>query len=460
MAETTLSSFETPSLPFAMEAEQAVLGAVLKDPTCMPQVQLILRPEHFFLPQHQAIYTQMIVQELGGGKIDPLILLDALTRDKVYDDAGGRQYLFQLSQSVPSTANVEYYCHIVRAKAMLRALIEISRDTIDAASNEAETPDVLLDAAEQRLYDLRSGKGTNLPSLLIDVIYNEVIDRLQKMQNPETADEFRGLPTGYSQLDEIISGLNKSDLILIGARPAVGKTSVALNLARNVAASGKRVVFFCLEMTKMQLAQRLLSSEAQVESTLLRTGRIDERNWAKLLESAEALRPVPLFLDDTSSLTVSEMKARIRRMKDVDAIFVDYLGLISGETKSENRVQEVSRITRSLKMLAKDMHIPVVVCAQLSRASDQGGKLRRPGLSDLRESGSIEQDADIVLFLYPHEVEPGEGEEAPENDNIALLDIIVAKNRHGQTNTVTFHFDKQYTRITQIAQENGYDGGY
>ncbi|MDR3344841.1 MAG: replicative DNA helicase [Oscillospiraceae bacterium] len=458
MAEYQFSEFNQTNMPFAQEAEQAVLGSILKEPACMPQVQIILRPEHFFLPQHQAIFAQMVQLETMGGKIDPLIVLNALIADKVYDEAAGRQYLFQLAQSVPSTNNVESWAHIIREKAVLRSLISISQETIDSAAAQAEDADTLLDSAEQRLYELRGGRANNLPSKLIDVIVGDVYPHLQLLSNPETAEEFKGLSTGFADLDAVIGGLNKSDLILLGARPAVGKTSVALNLARNVAGSGKKVVFFSLEMTKQQLAQRVWSSEAAVEVFRMRApGHFTEKEWTRLTDSTVPLKDVELYLDDTSNITVSEIKARIRRLKNVGCVFVDYLGLLASDQRAENRVQEVSKITRALKMLAKDMNIPVVVCAQLSRATEQGGKHRKPVLADLRESGSIEQDADIVLMLYRTEYDP-ESQDMPQmGDDISLLEIIVAKNRHGATKTLQFHFDGKFTRITQAAQEDDHE---
>ncbi|MDR1410024.1 MAG: replicative DNA helicase [Oscillospiraceae bacterium] len=453
MADFQFSDFNQVNMPFAQEAEQAVLGCILKDPVCMSQVQIILRPEHFFLPQHQAIFAQMVQLETMGGKIDPLIVLNALIKDKIYDEAGGRQYLFQLAQSVPSSVNVESWAHIIREKAILRSLITVSQETIEAAAAQAEDADMLLDSAEQRLYELRSGKGSNLPSKLIDVIVSDVYPHLQLLSNPETAEEFKGLSTGFADLDSVIGGLNKSDLILLGARPAVGKTSVALNLARNVAGHGKKVVFFSLEMTKQQLAQRVWSSEAAVEVFRMRApGHFGEQDWNRLSGATVALKDVELYLDDTSNITVSEIKARIRRLKNVGCVFIDYLGLLASDQKAENRVQEVSKITRALKMMAKDLNIPVVVCAQLSRATEQGGKHRKPGLADLRESGSIEQDADIVLMLYRTEYDPEGQDMPPMGEDISLLEIIVAKNRHGATKTLQFHFDGKYTRITQIAQ--------
>ncbi|MCL2023354.1 MAG: replicative DNA helicase [Oscillospiraceae bacterium] len=458
MADFQFSEFNQINMPFAQEAEQAVLGSILKEPECMSQVQIILRPEHFFLPQHQAIFEQMVQLETMGGKIDPLIVLDGLIRGNVYDDAGGRQYLFQLAQCVPSTVNVENWARIIREKAVLRSLITISQETIEKAAAQSEEVGTLLDSAEQRLYELRGGRGSNLPSKLIEVLTGDVYPRLVMLQDPKTAEEFKGIPTGFQDLDSIIGGLNKSDLILLGARPAVGKTSVSLNFARNVAGRGKKVIFFSLEMTKQQLAQRIWASEAGVEVFRMRgAGHFTPQDWEKLNNAVGYVKDLELYLDDTSNITVSEIKARVRRLKDVDCIFIDYLGLISGDGRSENRVQEVSKITRNLKMMAKDLNIPVFVAAQLSRASEQGGKSRRPVLADLRESGSIEQDADIVLMLYRTEYDPESMDMPAAGEDMSKLEIIVAKNRHGATRSVEFHFDGKFTRITQISGENDGD---
>jgi len=454
MADFQFSQFNQINMPFAQEAEQAVLGCILKDPACMPQVQIILRPEHFFLPQHQAIFEQMVQLETMGGKIDPLIVLNALIRDKVYDDAGGRQYLFQLAQSVPSTINVESWAKIIREKATLRALITISQETIESAATQSEEADTLLEAAEQRLYELRGGRSDNMPSRLIDIITGDVYPELQLRAGAESEDQFAGLSTGFSQLNEVIGGLNKADLILLGARPSVGKTMVALNIARNVAGLGKKVVFFCLEMTKQQLAQRVLTAESMVDFSRMHSpGRFDDKDWGRLGDATAALRNVGLYFDDSSNITVSEIKAKVRRMKNVDCVFVDYLGLLASDQKTENRVQEVSRMSRALKLMAKDLSIPVFVCAQLSRATEHGGKSRRPVLADLRESGSLEQDADIVMMLFEQKYDPESADMPDMEEDMEVLEIIVAKNRHGGTRTLKFHRDGKHMRITQIAQD-------
>ena len=429
---------------FSLEAEQAVLGSILMDPACMPQVQVYLSADDFYLPQHRAIYTAIATIEASGGKIDPLIVLDSLIKDKVYDSAAGKNYLFQLSQCVPSTANVESYAKIVKEKFYIRSLINASKD----ASSQDQTADDLLEAAEQKIYNIRQGKKTNAPSKIGDIIVGEVYTTLQHLTSPEK-DLYKGYPTGYSDLDRVLTGLHKSDLILIGARPAMGKTSFALNLARNVAVIGKRkTLMFSLEMTKEQLAMRVLSTEARVNSAKMRTGELDGEDWQRLGIATNALSNVELYFDDTSSITVPEMKARIRRLRDVECVIIDYLGLIRPAGRVENRVQAVSEITRELKLMAKDLAIPVIVCAQLSRGTEGRGGSHRPQLADLRESGSIEQDADIVLMLYRPDYYSN-NDDQDENDETQQMankaEIIVAKNRHGPTDTVEMIWDADHT---------------
>lgn len=434
---------------FSLEAEQAVLGSILMDPACMPQVQVYLSADDFYLPQHRAIYTAIATIEASGGKIDPLIVLDSLVKDKVYDSAAGKNYLFQLSQGVPSTANVESYAKIVKEKFYIRSLINASKEIIDDASSQDQNADELLEAAEQKIYNIRQGKKTNAPSKIGDIIVGEVYTTLQHLTSPEK-DLYKGYPTGFFDLDRVLTGLHKSDLILIGARPAMGKTSFALNLARNVSVIGKRkTLMFSLEMTKEQLAMRVLSTEARVNSAKMRTGELDGEDWQRLGIATNALSNVELYFDDTSSITVPEMKARIRRLRDVECVIIDYLGLIRPAGRVENRVQAVSEITRELKLMAKDLAIPVIVCAQLSRGTEGRGGSHRPQLADLRESGSIEQDADIVLMLYrPDYYSNDEENEDDENEGKQLAnkaEIIVAKNRHGPTDTVEMIWDADHT---------------
>ncbi len=448
MADNNILSFENINMPYSLEAEQAVLGSILVDPSCLSQAAVFVNPESFYLPQHQAIFAAMLLLDSTGAKIDPLVVLDSLVQQGVYDNASGRNYLFELAQMVPSTSNIETYAKIVREKFYIRTLINISTETIENAVAQEETADTLLDNAEQKIYNIRQGKTSNAPSKLRDIIVNDVYDRLQKLTG-EDKDLYKGFTTGFSDLDKILTGLNRSDLILIGARPAMGKTSFALNLARNVAAIGKRkVLMFSLEMTKEQLAMRVLGTEARVSSMKMRNGQISPDEWVKLGNATSALNDCELYFDDTSTITVPEMKAKIRRLGGVECVIIDYLGLIKGSTRTENRVQEVSEITRGLKMMAKDLNIPVICCAQLSRGTEGRGKSHKPQLADLRESGSIEQDADIVMMLYRPDYYKGEkdDEDVPEEQtNVNTVEVIVAKNRHGETGTVEFAWDGEHT---------------
>ena len=455
MADNGLLSFENIQMPYSLEAEQAVLGSILVDANCLSQAAVYVTPEAFYLPQHASIFEAMISIDATGQKLDPLVILNLLIQQGVYDSTSGRNYLFQLKDSVPSTQNVEMYAKIVREKFYMRTLINISVETVESAVSQEYTADALLDNAEQKIYNIRQGKTTNAPSKLKDIIVNNVYDTLKKITG-EDKDLYKGYTTGYSDLDKVLTGLNRSDLVLIGARPAMGKTSFALNLARNVAAMGKRkVLFFSLEMTKEQLAMRVLGTEARVSSMKMRNGNISQDEWIRLGMATSALNDCELYFDDTSSITVPEMKAKIRRLGGVECVIIDYLGLIKGSTRTENRVQEVSEITRNLKMMAKDLNIPVVCCAQLSRGTEGRGKSHRPQLSDLRESGSIEQDADIVMMLYRPDYYKGEKEDeeqgaAEQQENANIAEVIVVKNRHGETGTVNFVFDGEHTLFLQL----------
>ena len=303
----------------------------------------------------------------------------------------------------------------------------------------------LLDSAEQRIFDIRRGKAVAGLQRLSEVLF-DTFERLDRLNSPDK-DLYRGIPTGIRDLDNTITGLNRSDLIILGARPGMGKTAFALNIARNVSVvSGKRVAFFSLEMSKEQLASRVLSSEAMVGGTKLRTGELSENEWTRLVEAGDLLSKADLYLDDTPGITVPEMKAKIRRLKDVDLVMIDYLQLMNSAQRIDNRVQEISEITRSLKIMAKELNIPVVTLAQLARAGEKRQE-HRPVLSDLRDSGSIEQDADIVLFLYRDAYYSNEAK-SPEEVDKNRAECIVAKNRHGELKNVPLHWQGEFMRFT------------
>ena len=451
MAEkSSIPELDNIELPYSLETEQAVIGCILINPECVTEVFSIVKVEHFYMPQHRAIMDAIFILESLGSRIDALTVLDKLSSSGAFENDTGKNYLFQCAQSVPSAANIENYCKIVRDKFFLRSLINISKDIIETATEGATEAERILDNAEQRMYDIRKGKATSGLQRLSDVISGEVYPSLVNITS-DNAEDFKGIPTGFSKIDEITSGLNKSDFILIGARPAMGKTSFALNIARNVGMTGKKVVFFSLEMSSEQLAARVLSTEARVPSNKLRSGDITPDEWVRLAEATERLGKCNLYFDDTASTTVPAIKSKIKRERDVDCIIIDYLGLMESAKKRENKVQEVTEITRALKMLAKELKIPVVCCAQLSRGPEKNGKSsNRPQLSDLRDSGSIEQDADIVFLLYREGYYAKNGSQNAEEIDLTKADLDIAKNRHGETKTVRLHWDAQFTLFSTL----------
>ncbi|MBR4072441.1 MAG: replicative DNA helicase [Clostridia bacterium] len=437
--------------PYSVEAEQSVLGSIIIDPKSLNDVAVQIKPEYFYIPQHREIYTALSSMFELNQTIDFISLLEKLKKDGVYDEAGGKAYLTQLVQIVPSAANVLTYVAIIRERYYARSLMEAAKKIIQDINENVMDSGKLLDSAEQRIYEIREGREISGLTHIKQVIEAETYDRLTKMADPETREDYIGIPCGIGQLDKMITGLNKSDLIILGARPGMGKTSFALNILRNVAVNaGKTVCMFSLEMTRDQLAQRLLSSEAGIKSEKLRTGELDADEWTRLAQAGDNLSKASIFLDETSNITVPEMKAKLRRMKKVDLVIIDYLGLMHSAKSTDNRVQEISEITRNLKIMAKELKVPVIACAQLSRATEAKGKSHRPALSDLRDSGSIEQDADIVLFLYRDTYYDSEKNDGDDRSDPTKAECIVAKNRHGEIGTVDLHWDGQYTRFTSV----------
>ena len=438
-------------LPYSVEAEQAVLGSVIIDPKCLTDIATSMKTEYFYIPQHREIYAAMASMYELSQTIDFVSLLEKLKTDGVYDEAGGKAYLTELVQRVPSSANVLTYVAIIRERYYARALMTAAQGIIkDINDNELDSGK-LLDSAEQRIYEIRQGRDITGLTHIKSVIENETYDRLSKMNDPETRDDYVGIPCGIGELDRMITGLNKSDLIILGARPGMGKTSFALNIVRNVAVNtGKTVCFFSLEMTRDQLAQRMLSSEAGIKSEKLRTGELDDDEWTRLAQAGESLSKSNIYFDESSNITVPEMKAKLRRMNKVDLVVIDYLGLMHSPRNIDNRVQEISEITRNLKIMAKDLKVPIIACAQLSRGTEGKGKSHRPALSDLRDSGSIEQDADIVLFRYRDAYYDNEKSDDEDRSDQSRAECIVAKNRHGEIGTVDLHWDGQYTRFTSV----------
>lgn len=440
-SSTTPAGLEDIKLPYSIEAEQSVLGSILIDPQCIYRVLDKVKPQYFYLAQHREIFTTMVNMFSQSDAIDVVTLLDELKSAGVYDEAGGKAYLLQLAEIVPSVANVDAYAQIVQEKFYLRSLIGASKDIISAAADETDEVQTIMDVAEQKIYDIRQDKSSDGLIPIKDVII-ETYAHLQEISG-DNKEKFLGIPTGFSELDRYTTGLNRSDLVLLAARPAMGKSAFALNIAQNVAKAGGTVAFFSLEMTREQNVSRMLSTEAMIENTLLRTGELKDDDWVSLAQAANDLSKCRMYFDDTSGITVPEIKAKCRRIKGLSLIVIDYLQLMSSGRRIENRVQEVSEMTRNLKIMAKDLNVPVLTLSQLSRGTESRTG-HKPMLSDLRESGSIEQDADIVLFLYREDYY----EQNEENHNQATC--IIGKNRHGATGEIPLHFDGAHTKFTTV----------
>ncbi len=448
-------AFAGQTVPFDALAEQSVLGAVLISADAFNTVnQIIKGPDYFYLPQHQEIYKVLVDMDLRNDRIDAVTVLDNLKKNGVYDDAGGKAYLMQLVDVVPSAANVASYAGIVRDKYFARTLLAAARSIVKDVEEEASDINNLIDAAEQKIYDIRQGRDVSGLTHIREVLHGETLQRLDKLNDPLTRADYIGIPTGINRLDKMITGLNKSDLIILGARPGMGKTSIALNIARNVAVKeGKTVCFFSLEMSRDQLAQRLLSAEACIKSEQLRTGTIAANEWTRLVQATEVLSKTNIYVDESTGITVPEMKSKIRRRGNVDLVIIDYLGLMhSPNSHGENRVQEISEITRGLKLMAKELHVPVLCCSQLRRASGGDKESNKPALSSLRDSGSIEQDADIVLFLHREDYYKNSNPEKQTDEHGATC--IVAKNRHGEVGDIELYWDGQFTRFTSVERDD------
>ncbi len=430
-------------MPYSLEAEQSVLGCILLDFSCISDVMQYISADSFYRKSHREIYSEMLRMFSAGSAADYLTILEAVRKAEIFEsDEDAKVYLTSLAQSVPSIANVVSYALIVQEKAYLRSLLKISQDINTNVAQKTDDPKKLLDSVEQRIFEIRQGREAGGLTRIDEVIV-QAYDKLQKLSS-EDSDKYKGLSTGFKELDDITTGLNASDLLIVAARPGMGKTSFALNIATNVAKkSGKDVAVFSLEMSKEQLALRILSSEARVESKSLRTGQLSSDDWARIAINADALSNVPLYIDDTSGINVAEIKAKTRRLKNIGLIVIDYLQLMSSARRIDNRVQEVSEITRSLKIMAKELNVPVITLSQLARGPEARTD-KRPLLSDLRESGSIEQDADLVLFLYRDAYYNKESQEP----NIA--ECIIAKNRHGDTETVKLSWDGKFTRFSGL----------
>ncbi|MCQ2420410.1 MAG: replicative DNA helicase [Clostridia bacterium] len=431
-------------VPQALEAEQSVLGSMLIDERCVPDVIGLLQPDDFYLRQDREIYETIYSMFNFSQKIDPVTVIDKMKERGVYDEAHSYDYITQLVEITPTAANVRQYCAIVHDKALMRNLNTAADEINTMVFEGVGTAREMLEIAEKKIYGLsRENSGDSLQH--IGKVLLNVYDRLEELAQSDS--DIPGLSTGLHDLDRKINGLNKSDLILIAARPGMGKTSLALNMALNVAKStDKTVAFFSLEMSREQLAMRLLSNESFVDNQKLVTGKLSEEDWGKLSIASSALSQTDIRVDDNPSITVAEMNAKCRRIDNLGLVLVDYLQLMTQAApgkSGENRVNVVSEISRAMKIMAKELNVPVICLSQLSRANESRTD-KRPMLSDLRESGAIEQDADSVLFIYRDDYY----NENSEEKNVA--ECIVAKNRHGETGTVKMQWLPQFTTFSDL----------
>ncbi|MGN0602702.1 MAG: replicative DNA helicase [Oscillospiraceae bacterium] len=435
-----LGEFSSGEQPYSLEAEQSVIGAIMIDTDALSTAMNYLKPESFYIAMHRELYSIITHNFALGVKSDVITVLDEAVRSGVFENsAAGKEYLFSISNDVPSTKNIESYCKIVAEKYYLRSLITASKEIMEMCARGEESAEMMLDFAEQKIFEIRQGRETDGLRRIEDVVV-EAYDDISK-KSGEDREKYLGMGSGFSKLDGVITGLNKSDLLIVAARPAMGKTSFVLNIAANVCRhrNDKEVVIFSLEMSNEQLVTRMLSSESLVESEKLLKGTIHDDDWTKLADGAERLSRMQIYLDDTAGITVTQMKAKLRRMKHLGLVIIDYLQLMSSGRRIDNRVTEISEITRQLKLMAKELNVPVIVLSQLSRSVESRTD-KRPVLSDLRESGSIEQDADIVMFLYRDHYY--NKEKCPDP---TLAECIVAKNRHGETGTVPLRWNGQFT---------------
>ena len=451
------------NLPYNMQAEQSVLGAALLQADIIPDLVELLRPEMFYARQNGQIFAEMVRLFTAGQTVDFVTLLDAVTGEGVFESAdAAKVYLTGLAETVPSISNVQAYAKIVQEKYLVRQLMGAAKDILEQSGEEPDA-DLLLESAEQKIYEIRSGRDTSALTSISSVIVDTLVN-LQKIAGPDR-DKYAGIPTGFTYLDTVLTGMGRSDLIILAARPGMGKTSFALNIATNVAKKQKiPVAIFSLEMTKDQLTSRILSAEAGIDSQAFRTGKLKEEDWDDLARASEMLHDAPIYMDDTSGITIPEVKAKIRRINqdpsrpDIGLVIIDYLQLMTSGRRTENRVQEISDITRNLKIMAKELNVPVIALSQLSRSAEKatGRSDHRPQLSDLRDSGSIEQDADVVLFLYRQAYYNSHQDGAEEQQaDERTAECIVAKNRHGETSTVQLGWDGAHTRFMNLDFSHG-----
>lgn len=443
-------------VPVSIEAEQALLGSILVNPEAFDKIGGMISADDFYVAEHKHIYTALLKMYAQNKTIDVVTLVNALVEMGDRDEAGGVQYITLLVEAVPSAANVVDYAKIVKDKATLRKVITICDEINEDAYSESDVRTVI-DNAEQKIFDISHGSDRKEFRHIRDVLQNVYRD-IERLA--ETKGAVTGAKTGFSALDRVLVEMGKGDLVIVGARPGMGKTSFALNIATNVAkASGKAVAIFSLEMSGEQLVTRILSSEAMIDSHSLRTGQLANEDWENIADVISSLSGCEIYIDDTSAITTTDMKSKLRRLNNLGLVVVDYIGLMQTTSKSDNRAQQVGEISRNLKIMAKDFGVPFICCAQLNRGTEsRPGQGKRPTLADLRDSGSIEQDADIVLFLYRDEYykDISGAEASPdEADSANTAEVIVAKNRHGSVDNVKMGWVGQFTKFRSIEDNYG-----
>ena len=439
----------------SIEAEQALLGSILIKPDCFDQIGGMISSDDFYLEEHKHIYSALLRMYSQSKMIDTVTLVNALVEQGDRDETGGIQYITLIAESVPSAANVKDYAKIVKDKATLRRLINICDEINRDAYEEASPVRTIIDSAEQKIFDISNNSDVKEFRHIRDILQNVYrdIETTVEMKGAVT-----GAKTGFSGLDRMLVQMGKGDLVIVGARPGMGKTSFALNIATNVAKNSKKsVAIFSLEMSGEQLVTRIISSEALVDSHALRTGQLKPEDWDNIAGVVSSLSGSEIYIDDTSQITTTEMKSKLRRLPNLGLVVIDYIGLMQSTSNSDNRAQQVGEISRNLKVMAKDFGVPIVCCAQLNRGTEsRPGAGKRPTLADLRDSGSIEQDADIVLFLYRDEYykDIAGQENSPEAaDSANTAEVIIAKNRHGSVGNVKMGWIGQFTKFRTLEQD-------
>jgi replicative DNA helicase len=437
------------TLPNNLEAERSVLGAILLDDKSIHVVLETLRREDFYLESHRVVFEKMVDLVTRSRSIDLVTLKDELQRSNDLERAGGAAYLTNLTDGLPRAVNIEHYADIVKEKAALRRLIQISNEIMARSYESGEPAERILEDVEKSVFELANQRFRSGFSP-IDPLVSAVYRQIEEVANRKST--ITGVETGFTELDKMTAGLQSSDLIIIAARPGLGKTSLSLNIAEHAALKKHLSVgIFSLEMSKEQLVKRLLCSQGEVDSHKVNTGFLNKEDWIRLGRAAGALSQSKIYIDDVPGISILEMRSKARRLKmefGLDLLIVDYLQLMSGgKQRYENRTQEISQISRGLKGLAKELHVPIVAISQLNRSIETRRGDQRPQLSDLRESGSIEQDADIVMFIYREEMV-----EARE-DNAGIAELIISKQRNGPTGSFQLAFIKQYTKFANLWQE-------